>query len=83
MNWTPPRWQTSPNTSHPDHSTKELENRLTTLEVKSEDHGEQIDGHSERLTLHERAILAILGSIYVLAQDKFPALAELIRGLTR
>lgn len=70
-----------PTWAHTEHSTKELENRLTTLEVNSEDYGDQIDQHSERLTLHERAILAIMGSLYILAQDKFPAIADLIRGL--
>jgi hypothetical protein len=70
-----------PTWGHTEHSTKELENRLTTLEVNSEDHGETIDQHSERLTLHERAILGILGTLYILAQDKFPAIADLLRGL--
>jgi hypothetical protein len=70
-----------PTWAHTEHSTKELENRLTTLEVNSEDHGEEIERHSERLTLHERAILVILGTLYIHAQDKFPAIADLIRGL--
>ncbi|WP_296201740.1 hypothetical protein [uncultured Hyphomicrobium sp.] len=72
-----------PTWAHTEHSTKELENRLTTLEVNSEDHGETIDHHSERLTLHERAILAILGTLYILLQDKFPAIADLLRGLVK
>jgi hypothetical protein len=70
-----------PTWAHTEHSTKELENRLTTLEVNSEDHGETIDDHSERLTLHERAIIGILGALYIMAQDKFPVIADLLRGL--
>jgi len=73
MHSTPPHWAASPRPS-PEHSTKELENRLTHLEIKSED-------HKERLSIHERAILGILGALYVLAQDKFPAIADLIRGV--
>jgi hypothetical protein len=72
-----------PTWAHTEHTTKELENRLTTLEVNSEDYGDQIDHHSERLTLHERAILAILGTLYILLQDKFPAIADLLRGLVK
>lgn len=74
MHSTPPHWNGWPRISQPEHSTKELENRLTHLEISS---GE----HREKLSLHERAILGILGALYVLAQDKFPVLAEVIRGV--
>lgn len=80
MTSTPPHWNNIW-TPTPEHSAKELENRLTTLEVNSEDYGEEIEKHREQLTLHERAILGILGVLYVLAQDKLPLLAKFIRGL--
>lgn len=74
MHSTPPHWKGWPLTSQPEHSTKELENRLTHLEINSEE-------HTQKLSLHERAILGILGALYVLAQDRFPVIAEVIRGV--
>lgn len=57
----------------PQHSP-ELERRLTRLEISSE-------GHTAKLSLHEKAILVLAGSLYILAQDRFPQIASIIRGL--
>ena len=56
----------------PSHST-EIEHRLTVTE-------QQLDHHAYRMSLHEKAILALAAGLYVLFQDRFPALAALIRG---
>lgn len=71
MSWTPPPWKAWPGTS-PAHSTRELESRLVHLEIRSQD-------HSEKLSLHERAILGILGALFILSQDRLPAIADAIR----
>lgn len=70
------------------HSTRELEHRLTHLEDAKAAHGEQsaelfeiVERHSEKLTLHEKAILGILGGLGILLQDKFPKLAALLKSL--
>ena len=57
----------------PSHSN-EVESRLTKLEIRSE-------AHHQKLTLHEKAILGIASSLYVMAQDQFPRIAAVIRGL--
>lgn len=55
----------------PSHST-EVEHRLTV--------GEQERSHIRyRLSLHEKVMLALAGGIYVLFQDRFPQIAEVIR----
>lgn len=46
-----------------------------------EDHEQVRDSHADKLSLHEKAILGICGVIYILAQDKFPALAAILKGL--
>ncbi len=38
-----------------------------------------IDRQTERLTLHEKAILALASGLYIVAQERFPAIAGLIR----
>ena len=69
-----------------DHSTKELEHRLTLLEdareASLEERGELYkitDQHREKLTLHEKAILLILGAMGIFMQDKFPAIAAMLK----
>jgi hypothetical protein len=71
-----------------EHSTKELEHRLTRLEDAKAMHGEHseelfqiVERHSDKLTLHEKAILGILGALSILLQDKFPKIAALIKGI--
>ena len=54
--------------------SNEVESRLTKLEIRS-------DSHGQKLSLHEKAILGIASTLYVIAQDKFPLLASIIRGL--
>lgn len=46
-----------------------------------EDHEQVRDSHADKLSLHEKTILGICGVIYILAQDKFPALAAILKGL--
>lgn len=46
-----------------------------------EDHEQVRDSHTAKLSLHEKAILAICGLLYILAQDKFPAIAAILKGL--
>ena len=71
-----------------EHSPREIEHRLTSLEWTTEDHGEQHDQHrdthskhDQRLSLIERAILGLAGAVYILAQERFPAIAHLIKGI--
>lgn len=45
-----------------------------------EDHEQVTSAHSEKLSLHEKAILAMAGVLYIMAQDKFPAIAAIIKG---
>jgi hypothetical protein len=61
---------------------------LTTLEVTTIQHKDQHEQyhethskHRDRLDWHERAIIGILGLLYILMQDKFPAVAKIIRQL--
>ena len=57
----------------PSHST-EVENRLTKLEISTSTHG-------QKLSLHEKAILGLASAVYVVAQEKFPIVAGIIRGM--
>lgn len=73
---------------HSGHSTRELEHRLTQLEDEKEASREQreelyeiAEEHRNKLTLHEKAILMIVGSLSILLQDKLPGLASLVKGL--
>lgn len=70
----------------PSHSN-DLEHRITHTEYQVERlreiHDELREDHeavSEKLSLHEKAILAIAGVLYIMAQDKFPAIAAIIKG---
>lgn len=63
----------------------ETEHRLTKLEVRQESHDqieERLEAISKRMALHEKAILGILGLLQVVLQDKYPALAAIIKSLT-
>lgn len=73
MNLTPPPWPDWRGISPPEHSAKELEHRLTVLDMHQK-------ANSDRLNLHERVLLGILGVLYIIAQDKFPLIAKLIMG---
>jgi hypothetical protein len=62
--------------------------RVTRLEVISDQHTNQHGSHFEthakhdqRLSLVEKAILALAGAVYILAQEKFPVVAHLLKGL--
>lgn len=75
MNFQPPNWPYWPHQSPP-HST-ETEHRLTELEAAAK----RIDPIDRRLNLHEKAILAILGVLQIVLQDKYPLLAKALKGL--
>jgi hypothetical protein len=78
MKYPPTSWPPSP-PHWPQHSTKEIEHRLTVLETEAEADSEQIEQHDRRLNLHEKAILAIGAVLQILMQEKYPKLAELIK----
>lgn len=70
------------------HSPVEIEHRFTVLETVVEDHTDQHVEHREthakhesRLSLVEKAILVLAMSVYIMAQDRFPAIASLIKGV--
>ncbi len=71
-----------------DDRDMETRERVTRLEVISEHHTDQHKSHykthtkhNQRLSLVEKAILALAGSVYILAQDRFPVIAKLLKGL--
>ena len=66
----------------------ETRERVTRLEVISDHHTDQHGSHFEthakhdqRLSLVEKAVLALAGAVYILAQDRFPMVAKLLKGL--
>jgi len=84
----PPRW---PPQSQPLHSV-EIEHRLTIvesdLEHVAESHEEKHEeleakhaALTKRMSLHEKATLVLAGAVQVLAQEKYPALARIIRSI--
>lgn len=82
----PPHW---PHRSDNGHSTKELEHRLTDLEASrlesQTDRKELFDiveAHRDKLTFHEKVLLAVLMGLAAALQDKFPKIAALLKGLT-
>lgn len=89
------RWTTGLDNSE-GHSPIEIERRLTEQRLSHEhlrdDHAELQESHealecrleamSRRMSLHEKAILAILGLLQVVLQDKYPVLAALLKSLT-
>ena len=90
MKYPPQSWPWSQPASLP-HST-EVEHRLTVVETIQEerlktnerrhsDITELFERHDRRLNLHEKAILGLGALLQVLMQDKYPALAALIKGL--
>ena len=71
--------------------SNELEHRVTKAESLverlaeihdelREDHERVAESHTAKLSLHEKAILGIAGVLYILAQDKFPMIAAIIKG---
>lgn len=79
------RYATRSSPSYTDVDTRE---RVTRLEVISDHHTDQHGSHVEthakharRLSLVEKAVLALSGAVYILAQDKFPMVARLLKGL--
>ncbi len=58
-----------------------LENRLTRSEIRTEQYGEKIAAHDKRLSLLEKAILGIAAVLQVILQDKYPALAAILKSL--
>lgn len=86
MNYPPPSWPSWPQPSH----SNEVENRLTTVELGLDHQDEwneatsaRLAGHDRRLNLHEKAILALGALLQIVMQDKYPWVAELLRGLLK
>lgn len=68
----------------------ETEHRLTHVEVKLSQHGdhheehfETAETHRDKLNLLERAILFLTAAVAILAQDRFPAIVKLLRGVSQ
>lgn len=88
MSRSPPSAQSWRHDTTEGHSPLEIEHRFTVLETVVSDHSEQHDGHREtqskhdrRLSLVEKAILVLAMSVYIMAQDRFPVIADLIKGV--
>ena len=71
-----------------EHSTKEVEHRFTSLESFAETSKSDrsalhliVAKHSEKLTFHERVLIAVCVSVGTLLQDKFPAVAHALKML--
>jgi hypothetical protein len=58
---------------------REAEHRFTSLEQTTDLHGKRLDDHHQRMSYLEKAIMTIAGGLYVALQDKFPAIAHLIK----
>lgn len=66
--------QSSPPSPPPySQHSPEIEHRLTVAE-------KDMEHVRYRMSLHEKAIVALAGGLYVLFQDRFPAIAAAIRG---
>ena len=63
-----------------EHRVTHTEASLERLRERHDDLREAHERHTEKLSLHEKAILAIAGVLYIMAQDKFPAIAAIIKG---
>lgn len=70
------------------HSPIELERQLTenriyreALEESHEELTEDVAALRKKLALHEKAILGILGLLQVVLQDKYPAIAALLKAM--
>lgn len=78
----PLNYQPLPTLSH----SNEVEHRITVIENDHEHQSDwndetdkHLENHDKRLNLHEKAILAIGAVLQILMQDKYPALAALIK----
>ena len=83
----PYRQRTSQGSNMQSHSN-EIERRLTLSEAHREYLHDEVEylketqeRHHDRLTLHERVLLMILGVLGIVLQDKFPQLAALLKGV--
>lgn len=83
----PYRQRTFQGSKMPSHSN-EIERRLTLSEAHREFLSDEVEDikeiqerHHDRLTLHERILLLILGVLGIVLQDKFPQLAALLKGV--
>ena len=70
------------------YSSSDLPERAARLEVhrevhesRLEDHSDRLDAVTKRMSLHEKAILAILAVLQVILQDKYPALAKILKAM--
>jgi hypothetical protein len=72
--------QTSKRRSH-DFDRIDIEHRITSNEHQVETLSDQMEDHDRRISLNEKAILGLASAVYILAQDRFPAIAALLRGV--
>ena len=75
------RYATRSSQSYMDDKGMETRERVTRLEVISDHTSRRIARHDQRLSLVEKAVLALAGAVYILAQDRFPMVARLLKGL--
>lgn len=92
-NW---RWPQQSHSNEIEHRLTKVEHEQESAsEINEQRHEGLIEKHDEllarmkrkheqvskRLSLHEKAILALATALQVLAQDKYPAIAKAIRGI--
>jgi len=83
-----PRYATRSSPNYTEGNDIDTRERVTRLEVISDHHTDQHGSHFEtqakhdqRLSLVEKAILGLAGAVYILAQDRFPMIAKLLKGV--
>jgi predicted nucleotide-binding protein (sugar kinase/HSP70/actin superfamily) len=57
------------------------EELLESAEELDEKYEKKTEALSKRLSLHEKAILVLAGALQILAQEKYPQLGKIIRGM--
>ena len=68
----------SPESQIQSHSNA-LENRITKVEFRGEIQEKRLEATEKRLSLQEKAILAIAAILQIILQDKYPALASVLK----
>jgi hypothetical protein len=51
------------------------------IEEVDSKHEAKSEAISKRLSIHEKAILLLAGALQIVAQDKYPSIAKIIRGI--
>lgn len=81
----PPHWQqpSSQNEIETASRITRLEERLDAKRFLLESIETEQQRMKDQLTLHERAILAIAGALFLALQDKFPAVAAALKAVLK